>query len=333
MTRDEILGASSMPLFSPSYPRGPFVFLRREYLIITYETDPEALRAALPEPLAPAPGNLAYYEWMKMPDASGFGDYEESGSGIPGAVQRRSHATFRCKCTSTTSRRSPRGREIWGFPKKYGVPRLKVIKDTLTGTLHYDDERVAMGTMGFKPTSAWPTASTRSPPAIAKPQRQSEIHPRRRRLAEDRTAGRLQPHRRIHVHGAWEGPARLHLILHVNCRVDDLPVRRIVGGRHQIVDFHPALRPRAARLSRLNPKENAHDPQIQDRRRHRIDQRHRPRHRPRPGQVKAPMSSSTASASAGGNRKGTRGDRERIRRRRLALFARRHDQVRPKSPP
>ena len=33
------------------------------------------------------------------------------------------------------------GREIWGFPKKYGVPRLSVKKDTLTGTLHYDEER------------------------------------------------------------------------------------------------------------------------------------------------------------------------------------------------
>ena len=42
------------------------------------------------------------------------------------------------------------GREIWGFPKKWGVPRLKVVKDTLTGTLHYDEERVAMGTMTYK---------------------------------------------------------------------------------------------------------------------------------------------------------------------------------------
>ena len=41
----------------------------------------------------------------------------------------------------------------------------------------------------------------------------------------------------IHVHGAWEGDARLHLIPHVNCRVADLPVKRIVGARHQIVDF------------------------------------------------------------------------------------------------
>ncbi len=48
MTRDEILKAPSMPAFSPSYPHGPYRFMRREYLIITYETDPDALRAACP---------------------------------------------------------------------------------------------------------------------------------------------------------------------------------------------------------------------------------------------------------------------------------------------
>jgi acetoacetate decarboxylase len=82
MTRDEILQTSSMPAFSPSYPHGPYRFMRREYLIITYETEPDAIRRALPEPLEPAGDNLCFYEWMKMPDSTGFGDYEESGSGI-----------------------------------------------------------------------------------------------------------------------------------------------------------------------------------------------------------------------------------------------------------
>ena len=53
MTRDEILSASSMPLASPSYPKGPYRFVNREYLIIHYQTDPDAIRAMLPEPLEP----------------------------------------------------------------------------------------------------------------------------------------------------------------------------------------------------------------------------------------------------------------------------------------
>ena len=43
MNRDEILKAPSMPVFSPSYPHPPNRFIKREYLIITYETDPEII--------------------------------------------------------------------------------------------------------------------------------------------------------------------------------------------------------------------------------------------------------------------------------------------------
>jgi hypothetical protein len=43
--------AFSMPLTSPAYPRGPYRFVNREFMIITYETDMDALREVVPEPL------------------------------------------------------------------------------------------------------------------------------------------------------------------------------------------------------------------------------------------------------------------------------------------
>ena len=45
-------GPSPCRLTSPAYPIGPYRFVNREYLIITYRTDPEKLRAVVPEPLA-----------------------------------------------------------------------------------------------------------------------------------------------------------------------------------------------------------------------------------------------------------------------------------------
>ncbi len=234
MTRDEILSAASMPLFSPSYPKGPFAFVRREYLIVSYETDADALRAALPEPLEPAPGNLAFYEWMKMPDASGFGDYEESGSGIR-ALWRGEPCNFSVQMYLDDEPPIAGGREIWGFPKKYGVPRLKVVKDTLTGTLHYDDERVAMGTMTYKHVSLADRLDQVAA-GIAALNVNLKVIPDvdgKPKIAQ-LVGYNLE---NVHVHGAWDGEARLHLIPHVNCRVADLPVKRIVGGRHQIVDF------------------------------------------------------------------------------------------------
>ena len=43
--------AFAMPLTSPAYPPGPYRFVDREFMIITYRTDPDKLRAVVPEPL------------------------------------------------------------------------------------------------------------------------------------------------------------------------------------------------------------------------------------------------------------------------------------------
>ena len=52
MREKEVLErAFAMPLTSPAYPPGPYRFVNREYLIITYRTDPGKLRSVVPEPL------------------------------------------------------------------------------------------------------------------------------------------------------------------------------------------------------------------------------------------------------------------------------------------
>jgi acetoacetate decarboxylase len=59
--------AFAMPLTQPAYPPGPYRFVNREYFIITYRTDPQKLRALVPEPLEiEAP--LVKYEFIRMPD-------------------------------------------------------------------------------------------------------------------------------------------------------------------------------------------------------------------------------------------------------------------------
>src|SRR5579883_472212 len=74
--------AFAMPLHSPSYPLGPYRFVDREYLIITYRTDREALQRVVPAPLQ-ITDPIVKYEFIRMPDSTGFGDYTESGQVIP----------------------------------------------------------------------------------------------------------------------------------------------------------------------------------------------------------------------------------------------------------
>ena len=70
--------AFAMPLTSPAYPVGPYRFVNREFLIVTYRTDPQKLRELVPEPLQ-IEEPLVKFEFIRMPDSTGFGDYTESG--------------------------------------------------------------------------------------------------------------------------------------------------------------------------------------------------------------------------------------------------------------
>ena len=149
MTEDEVRErAFAMPLTSPAYPRGPYRFYNREYFIITYRTDPDALRAVIPGPLEFTEPTVKY-EFIRMPDSTGFGDYTESGQVIPisfrGEVGGYVHAMY-LDCDPPIAA----GREIWGFPKKLAAPTLQVEKDTLVGVLRFGPIAVAVATMGYK---------------------------------------------------------------------------------------------------------------------------------------------------------------------------------------
>jgi acetoacetate decarboxylase len=89
--------AFAMPLTSPAFPRGPCRFTNREFLIIAYRTDPDALRTLVPEPLEIGEP-LVKFEFIRMPDSTGFGDYTESGQEIPvsfrGAKGSYAHAMY-----------------------------------------------------------------------------------------------------------------------------------------------------------------------------------------------------------------------------------------------
>jgi len=242
METHQVLSLPSMPMASPSYPRGPYRFRQREYLIITYETAADAIRAALPEPLEPDGSNTVLYEFIRMPDSAGFGDYTESGLVIP-AHLGGDRVNYTAQMYLDDEPPIAGGREIWGFPKKHGNPKLGVVHDTLTGTLEYAGIQVAVGTMGYKHQHLLYDVKGRRACSSA-----SIIE----QMSRTQVNLKLIPHvdgslaiaqlvgynlEDIQVQGAWSGPARLHLVPHVNAPVADLPVIRVLGGLHFIADL------------------------------------------------------------------------------------------------
>jgi acetoacetate decarboxylase len=231
MKEIDIRTLASMPIASPSYPKGPYRFIDREFMIITYESDPAAIRDALPEPLEPDGSNTVLYEFIKMPDSAGFGDYTESGVVIP-ALYKNEPVNFTAQMYLDDEPPISGGREIWGFPKKLGNPKLEVIHDTLTGRLYYADVLVAVGTMSYKHEDIMCDVSNHyicDPTAIAEKISKTQVNLKLIPDIDGSVAiAQLVAYNLIdiRVKGAWSGRARLQLHAHVNAPVADLPVRK-----------------------------------------------------------------------------------------------------------
>ena len=190
-----------MPLNDPAYPTGPYRFYNREFVVITYRTDPEVLRAVVPEPLEVV-GDTVNYEFIRMPDLDGFRRLHRDRPGDPGAFTGKDgtvqeggyvHAMYLDDNSPIAG-----GREIWGFPKKLATPKISHERETLVCTLHYGIVLCVSATMGYKHREIELALLLRA--------RQAELHdqdhPARRLHAADLRAGAI-------LRGGRDGEGRL----------------------------------------------------------------------------------------------------------------------------
>ncbi|WGF88313.1 acetoacetate decarboxylase [Marinivivus vitaminiproducens] len=232
MNEDEVRErAFAMPLTSPAFPCGPYRFFDREFMNITYRTDPDRLRAVVPEPLG-LPEPLVKYEFIRMPDSTGFGDYTETGQVVPVAFGGRS-GTYQVAMYLNDHPPIAGGRELWGFPKKLASPTLRKETDTLVGTLDYGPVRVATGTMGYKHQSAdaeTVLAGLREPNWLLKIIPHVDGTARICELVEYYLED-------ITLKECWTGPAALEFHHHALAPVADLPILEIVSAVHLRADL------------------------------------------------------------------------------------------------
>ncbi|KTD32009.1 acetoacetate decarboxylase [Legionella israelensis] len=219
------------PRWIRTYPAGPYRFINREFFIISYETDPDILESILPphlELLEP----VVKYEFIRMPDSTGFGDYTETGQVIP-VKYKGEEGTFTISMFLDCHAPIAGGREIWGFPKKLAKPKLFVEEDALIGILDYGSTRLATATMGYKhhkldeeqvlQSLKKPIFLLKNIPGVdGKP----EINQLTRTYLSD-----------INVKGAWTGPGSLELHPHALAPISDLYIKKIVSVAHFVTDL------------------------------------------------------------------------------------------------
>ena len=224
-----------MPTLTPSYPCGPWHYKDMHQLVVTYESTAEAIRAVVPRPLQPAPGNRVTIEWRHMTEVSGFGPYSEVGHSVACTFEGKP-AIYVFQAFLNSESPTLAGREILGFPKRHGEPELKVVREVLMGTLTYGGVQVALATMPYR--------------AVDLSDRLAEIE---QELQTTQLVLKLLPDVDNHtpkvaqlvrvnlydvrVKGAWGGPAELFMIPHAGCPVAALPVVRVLESRQHLWDM------------------------------------------------------------------------------------------------
>lgn len=223
--------AYSMPLTSPSYPKGPYRFFDREFFIVTYRTDLAALEKVVPEPLKVIEP-IVKYEFIRMPDSTGFGDYTETGQVIPVEFEGRKGGYVHAMYLDDESPIAG-GRELWGFPKKLAKPKMAVESDVLVGSLHYGSVLCASATMGYKYEALDHDAILKS---LAAPNWMIKIIPHVDGTA--RVCELVEYYlENVTLKEAWTGPAALGLFPHAICDVAKLPVLEVLSAVHMRTDL------------------------------------------------------------------------------------------------
>ncbi len=230
---DIVRGGFSTPLDAPMIPRFPFAFRDTEILTLTYRTDPQAIRAILPEPLV-ATGDMVMIHFYRMPDTDWLGPYHEVnvmvGAELPG-VEAGSYSPYLFLSSDVGV---THGREIHGQPKKLAEPRLEFRGDLIVGTLQRNGIEVVTGTMPTKQdrgniadlNAIFPFATNINLKALDHIDGTPAIRQLTSRSLSD-----------VQVTECWRGPCTVELRPNAQAPVHRLPVREMGLGFHWRADF------------------------------------------------------------------------------------------------
>ncbi|WP_199487069.1 acetoacetate decarboxylase family protein [Actinomadura logoneensis] len=255
----------------PSFPAAPLAgfpaadrsraappLFDRECFSVVYRSDPETLRAAVPEPLEVAEP-LVRFEIANLAGADGHGSRTEAYQVVAvrygGEDGEYLHAVHLGGGGTLPAGRAPSSSP---GPATAGTPRLVVEEDLLVGTLDCGAQRVATATMPYeyapmnlreaREQITRPTFAVRPAAGTAVASSAAETvgtgtgaagiggagtgGSRGGELVRTELPG-------ITVRRAWRGPAWLQLFEHALAPLAELPVLEVVSASHVLADLTP----------------------------------------------------------------------------------------------
>ncbi len=139
----------SMPHLSPLYTPPPYEYRDAYSMMIRFRTDPKVLANYVPKPLVADPQGTMFVTISRFFTA-GFGTYHE--------ILLAAHAKFKGRAVNfplslvlDNDIAICGGREIWGFPKKYGRVTLQDRDGVMVGTAERGGLPLVRGAMEIGP--------------------------------------------------------------------------------------------------------------------------------------------------------------------------------------
>lgn len=218
---DNIQSTFSTPWDAPLVPTFPFQMRNVEILTSFYRTDPAAIRELLPPPLL-ASGDLVAVHLYKMNDTDHLGAYHESavqvGAYLPGTTENGAYSPY---LFLDSDGGIAAGREVYGQPKKYGRPRLRIKQDTIIGTVKRNGITVLRTSTPYKSRRASIDAALDLVPFITNINYKVIPDVDGTALCRQLTARELSD---VTVHECWRGPGTVEISPHAQAPVHRLPV-------------------------------------------------------------------------------------------------------------
>ena len=230
----------SFPNMLQFAPRGAVRCRGREYMVVVCESDPAAIRAALPLPLEPDGSNTVRLRFMATRDPNRAGSYVETDLVIP--------ATFGGAPVDFTAQRYAdeeipavaAAADVAAWPRRPGRTRLLFMRATAAAVLEVGGQAAVLAEMGhgkYGLVSGATCASTAG--AVRRLLAPLQVNLKRLSAANGRAAvAQLVASgiENLRVHAAWSGAARLHRSPACLAPIGTFPLLRVIGGFNFVAD-------------------------------------------------------------------------------------------------
>lgn len=232
--RDDPLAAVSTPWDAPLVPEFPFQMRNVTILTSFYRTSLDASRSVLPAPLEPA-SDLVAVHLYQMNDTDYFGTYQESAvqidACIPGTDVRGAYSPY---LFLNSDGAIAAGREVYGQPKKFGSPSIRVNQDLIVGTVKRNGVRFLRVTTPYKQQRADIGDAQKIFDFVTNINYKVIPAAAGGTVVRELTARELTD---VTVHECWRAPGTVEISPHAQAPVHRLPVVEMLDAFYWSCDF------------------------------------------------------------------------------------------------